>query len=214
VSLTIHPSTSGKNDVESLKQSLSLQDINGKISAINASQIELIGYKIAEGVANNLGPVSKARIAAHIMQKTGQKSNSDLRWTMIIGNMAMKSGNTKFLSDTDFVKFCSAAESSIKPTITDLFSKPDSFFESGIVFDISDSDCEPRGFLSIIAQKNSIDLTSIDIPSEYAIYLKLNKDLTLEKSELVFVITQTSEDVEFSRTIFTIEELEQQFQRS
>lgn len=218
MSLSTTPLTSAKNDVisskETVKQSLSLLDISKKISSINASQIELMGLKIAEHLANKLGPVCKARIAKQVDAKRGQESDIDLRLTMIHAAMAIKKGNTKFLSDTDFVKFCFVTSSSIKPAITDSFSKPNCFLESGIVFDISDSDHEPRGILSITAQKIGIDITSSDLPSEYAIYLKLEKDLTLAKSELVFVLIGTSEDVEFSRTIFTIEELEQQIHGS
>ncbi len=138
----------------------------------------------------------------------------DQRLTIIHAKMAMNSGNTKFLSDTDFVKFCLAAATSIKPIITDSFSRPNWFLESGILFEISDSDFEPRGFLSVSARKIGIDLTSCDVPSEYAIYLKLDKDLMLENPELVFVLIGTSEGVVISRKTFTIKELEQQFHDS
>jgi hypothetical protein len=213
-SLTVdHKSIALINPNESVKQSISPENIVKKISSIDALQIELIGHKIAEKIVNNLGPVGKAKVAQKInpKQKASEMTMMLMIQTMMHARMDMEQGK-QFLSEEEAFKFVMLALWPIKDKITDSFSKPDWFLEYGLYFQLSDY--EPMGVLSETAEKMGLNITLNDVPSKYYIYLKLDKELTNEKSDLVFVLTEKSNNVEFSKKTFTIKELEQEFNSS
>ena len=200
--------------VVTVAQPLTVQDIGKKISAIDAVQIELIGSKIIEQVMNNLGTVGKARVAQQIMQKRGASSSGPMdimmRMTMMHAKMDMEGGEAQFFSEKNAAKFLLSALWPVKEKIEKSFSRPDWFLEYGAHFQISNY--EPTGFLRETSEKTGIEVTINDVPSKYYVFLKLDKELTQQKSELVFSLTQKSDGVEFAQETFTLTELMQSFE--
>ena len=153
--------------------------------------------------------MGKERVLNQIMQKNKTLQNEFMD-TMIIQAMVrskrcVDEENVEFLSEEDSGNFSQVALHPIKEVITKAFSIPNEFFESGLCFKLSEY--EPRGVLKETAEKVGIKMTLVDVPPRYYVFLKLDEKLTKEKSELVFVLTAKSKNVEFSKKIFTISEL-------
>ena len=69
------------------------------------------------------------------------------------------------------------------------------------------SDYDPSDFISEAATKSGFELTLLDVPLKYFVELKLDKELTQQRRELVFVLSNTSDDIEISKSTFTLNEL-------
>lgn len=201
---------------ESVKNPLSIKEITEKLTSIDALQIELIGLEIANNVLNNLGPIGTARVMQKVMQKKGASMSGPMaiimRMNIKSAQEDIKEGKSQFLSELKAAEFLSLALHPIKDAITERLSTPDSFIQSGTLFKLSDYD--PAGFLKETADKMGLDITMNDVPNKYYVFLTLDKEATQEKSELVFALTERSQDVEFSNRKFTISELEQNFRSS
>jgi hypothetical protein len=223
--------------VRLLQPPLSTKEIGRKILSMTARDIELIGSQIINNAMNNLGPAGKARVDQEVMKVKGLSEDPmDIEpiGSQIINNavnnlgpaskarvdqetmkvkglsedpMDIEKGKSRFLSDEDTARFKLAALDAVKKEIAGSFSRPHQLIDGGLSFQVSGN--EPTGF--VLKAAVGIDLTLKDIPSRYYIHLKLDEKLTQEKSDLVFVLTETSEGVEFSKTSFTVRQLEQDF---
>jgi hypothetical protein len=133
------------------------------------------------------------------------------RIKMMLAKRDIKKEEAPFQSDIDMARFMQIALWPVIKKITDSFSTPLSFLEDGLEFQISDNG--PMGFVKETAEKFNIEITLDDIPRKYFVTLKLDENLTNytnEKSDLIFVLTEESEGIEFSKRTFTIKELEQE----
>ena len=201
------PSTHG----QSIPQPLSTHEINQRISSIDASHIELIGIKMIEPLIHNLGPVGKARVALEVMKikevPEGPMS-VDMCITMMCAKIEIEKGRGRFFSDEKASEFMREALWPVKQKIAESFSESD-FFKTALELQISDYN--PMGFVVGAAGRIRVLLTVNDVPIKYYLILKLDEQLTQEKSDLVFSLTEKSEGVEFSKQTFTVRELEEQF---
>lgn len=196
-----------------VKPPISVRHMKLDIEKIEDLQIELIGLQIALAVEKNLGYVGKARAAQLVMQKKGSAvsahENILFRQTMMHAKMEM---GKPFLSNIQAAQFQLGALWPIKKAIANSFSTAEQFLESGLCFKLSDY--EPMGFLKEVAEKIALELNLTHVPPKYYVYLRLDRELTQEKSDLVFVLTEESEGVEFTRKNFSLSELEQELSNS
>jgi len=186
-----------------------IQEIVGKISSIDAREIGLIGAKIIEKVVNNLGPLGKACVALELLKKGAPESYNRLPndIKIMFAKRHIEPAHPLFQSDTDEAKFMLLALWPVTRKISDCFSTPLGFLRDGLVFKVSD---EPTGFIKETARQLGITITLNDIPAKYYVTLKVDTKLPEENSDLVFVLTEESEGVEFSKMTFTIKELTQE----
>ncbi len=192
-----------RDSPESVEHTLSAEEIGESISSIDALKIETISTKIIEKVLNNLGFVGKVFVEKQVRQKKGL---AELPFPTTIPAVLE---NKPFLSNADTAKFFPAALLLVTTKISSAFSTSSNFMDSGLCFQISD--CEPMGFVHDAAKQTGIDLTSDHIPSKYFVHFKGDLEQTREKAEVVFVLTEESEGIEFSKSTFTIAELQQEF---
>lgn len=193
---------------------MSIANIREKITSITAEQIELIGVKIAKALVNNLGLGNKARIAQKTVQNSA-KPVDGMRIMMMrqaVTFAKLGDGKAQFLSDKDTAKFLAVSLELIKKDITASLSISDLFFEEGAYIELSDY--EPKGVLKKTAKQIGVKITQLEVPMRYYIFLKLDLELTHEKSDLVFSLTEKSEGVEFSKKTFTLKELEEELNAS
>ncbi|NGX38240.1 MAG: hypothetical protein K1000chlam2_01412, partial [Chlamydiae bacterium] len=161
----------------------------------------LIVYKIAQSILINLGTTAKARVEEQLKQKienldfvTHDKIDSD-NIPLLAGNVA------RGYTFTD-----------IKYQIKEMFSFcSQSFQRDGFPLEISKyhpnitfKEMAQLGVLQELAKENKLGLTPLEAPNKWKILLTLDKELTQEKAELVFSLTQTSNGIEFSKETFTI----------
>lgn len=193
-----------------LKKSLLSAEIEEKIRSIDALQIELIGGKIIERVMNNLGAKARCRILKEIAGKTLGYLSSPFNQMMMINSLRSAETAKPLFSEENTAQFMMCALSFVKQDIADSFSTPHSFIQFGRSFEISD--CSPRGFLAKTVREIGLQMGIDDVPVKYTVYLKLNKQLTEEKSELVFDLIDEFGEAEFPKETFTLNELSQQFE--
>lgn len=184
-----------------------------KISKINATQLELLGWRLASQILHNLGKVAKARIEPEVAQKKGAPlSEAQLR-TLEMGRMAAEKeveiSGIEFLSGSKSADFITAMLSLIKNAISKNFSTPSQFLTSGLDFKLSEHN--PEGILAETAKKIRIDINMNQVPIRYYIHLRIDKALSQQQSKLVFSFTEESDGVEFDKHTFTVEQLEQDF---
>ena len=192
------------------KPTLSSREIVEKLSSINAEQIELIGTQIVQKVLNNLGPVRKLKVALKVSEAKGEPMNGIEQATLLLSaKQAISNGKRQFLSKLDASRFVMTALWPVKSAIRESFSTPSAFLRDGLFFQLSDY--EPEGFLAETAEKMGIALNFTDVPTKYCVRLKLDNELTNEKSDLVFSIIEQSHGVIFPETYFTVKELEEKF---
>ena len=196
--------------IESLEQKDPLCE---KISSIRAGQIELIGMRIENRIFAGLDPINKARITQQVMQKKGEKSGPEHTMMLLAMMDVSNQESQQFFSGTiDTSKFRNTMLWSVTGAIKNTFSNPMMFLRFGERFQLSDYD--PMGVLKEALNRSGIDVTLMNVPPKYDVCLKLDQELTQQKSELVFTLIKISEGIEFSRENFTIEELEQEFYSS
>lgn len=194
---------------QSSEMGISLKEILDKISKITDKTIELIGAKIVSVIPGRLGAANKNQVEFEIGSK-GKGFDHPIRIMMLRMMLTQaKAGkkNTKQLFSLDQLgQFYIKALQPIKSEIAAAFSNSSLFEEFGLYFKLSDD--EPMGILAQMSKELNLDITMLDVPQKYQIHLKLDPELTKQKSDLVFAMTEESDGVEFSRTTFTIEELE------
>jgi hypothetical protein len=97
----------------------------------------------------------------------------------------------------------------IKEAIVKSFATPLGFLRDGLSFQLSAN--EPTEMVKRIAQVVALDINLFHVPAHYRIALHIDALLSQEQSELVFSLTESSENIELSKRTFTIESLEQKF---
>ncbi len=190
-----------------------------KISEIKAEQIELIAMDLIFQIPPHLGAVAKANIDIKTIQRNGTGCHSfGWRESMMVMmqdtslEQVVQQENPDFFSHTEFEDFTALMLPPITACIQKLFSIPLSFLDDGMSIQLSDYG--PEKILSDVCKKMDVEITAADVPRKYHIQLNLNKEFSQELSTLVFVLIQKSNGVEFSKRIFTIEELEAEYVHS
>lgn len=192
---------------------LAINEIQKKISSIDALQIEWIGREIGWGILNSLGPVNQARIAQKVAQvrskEEGPHADMMRRLELVAARSAIDAGKGLFLSETDASQFLLAILWPMKEQIRNAFAFPENFLSRGTSFKISDY--EPVGVVKEVAKKMGMQLTLLDVPLRGYFTLKLDQARTQEQSELVFSLIQQSDGVVFETQTFTLKALETKF---
>lgn len=193
-----------------LQHPLSTKKIVDRIRSITAPQIDLISSAITESILNHLGPIGKARVAMEVNEiKGGVNSGPEADMLELIlrrADMEMASGRTQFFPEIRRAKFHLVALARIKEEITHHFSHPNFFLETGMFFQISDY--RPSKFLDGILKDAGMKLTMMEVPTGLSLLLKLDHELTMRQSELVFEYSESSEGIEFFKKTFTLNGLE------
>ena len=199
---------------------LSNSDIVEKIRSITADECALITLLIVQRIMQNLGPIAKAHIGHQVMLSVPDHDLLRMLSTpeqigarveeLIAAVKAMKAKRTFFFKDQDQArKFTMASRRPVQNKIVDSFSSPHEFLEDGTCIQISDY--EPSSFLKQLFQEINKEVTQQDVPVQYWINLKIDTLETQQRGELVFSLTATSENIEFSKEIFTLDELQKNF---
>ncbi len=192
---------------------LSPRQLEAKIAALTAEEIELISEKMAEKIVNQLGPIKAARINAQVVKAKGDselKLNTKLLHARLVMNHLSEYKSKPFLSDSEAVKLFGVTSSLLSALITHDFSTPSNFLQSGMHLRLSDY--EPETILNTCARKVGIDLNLTNVAAKWHLDLKIDQELTQRESVLVFLLLETSAGVEISRQTFTIGELEAAFE--
>lgn len=179
-----------------------------KIRSISAEQIELVADHIAEQIASNLGIVRKDAIDRMIAQKKGTTNKLELLMLLMQKDDAQKiksDGKISFFKDEQYYKFVINISKSIKEAITENFSTPSTFLEKGLFFKLSDY--HPIGILAKTAKEIDTAILPTELPLRYTIHLFLNQTLSQQQSKLTFDLVEKSDNYEFSKKSFTIDEL-------
>jgi hypothetical protein len=198
---------------------ISPRQMEAKIAALTAEDIDLLSEKMAEKIVNQLGPIKAARINAQVVKVKGysEEMSTKLLHVRLVMNHLSEYKSKPFLSDIEAVKLFGVTSSLLSALITHDFSTPQTFLQSGMHIRLSDH--EPETILNTIAQKVGIDLNLTNVAAKWHLDLKIDQELTQRKSDvyfthrcnLVFLLLETSAGVEISRQTFTIGELEDAF---
>lgn len=206
--LGFSPTSHVSMEIEEKK--VSSNNIEKMIASVDALQIELIGSKICEKIVNNLGTVPRARIMQQVVKEKDFADHFSKMVFLMATHAAdedMEKGK-RFLTEDQAGSFLLYLLWPVKDLITGGFSRPHHFVKAGVTFEISDY--EPTEMINKIAKKIGVEITLVQVPHKYSIYLKLDEKLTSEKSQLVFNLIGVSQGVEVSKETFTINELEEE----
>lgn len=190
---------------EGAKPPMSVEVMSGMVGSINATQIEIISAKIAEGVVERLGPRGKllaTQAVAFIKQSNGEELDKSEIAAQELGDQY---NDEQFLTNRRMVELKIGAIELLKGIITSSFSTPRKFTEEGASFVLSGD--EPQGFIKEAAVICRIPLEMPHIPPSYVVKLELDKEGT-DEEELVFVLTESSSGIKVTKKCFTIQELE------
>jgi|GEM_PF-1731435 len=189
--------------------SLSSHQMEAKIRALTAEKIELISEKMAEKIVNQLGPLKVARINAQVIKAKGDSDelSTKLLHVKLVASHLSEYKSKPFLSDVEAVKLFGSTSQLLGASITHEFSMPQDFLKSGMHLRLSGY--EPETFLNTVAQRVGISLDQTNVAANWHFDLKIDQELTQQKSDLVFLLLETSTGVEISRQVFTVEELEE-----
>ena len=178
------------------------------IRKITAHQIELIGSTIANRILFNLGTARQYFIAQNIrLKEEAPLSQPELLLMQVqqtAAKIELEKRGINFLSQEKAAIFLQAILLPIKEDIAKALSSPEVFLEYGLEFSLSDY--EPVGILADTAKQTGIQINITHVPPKYCTTLRLDKALSQKQSKLVFTLTETSMDTEFSKLTFTLDE--------
>jgi hypothetical protein len=192
---------------------LSLHQIETKIGALTAEEIFFVSAKIAEKIVNQLGPIRTARINAQVIKEKGQTDEliTRLLHARLVSKHLSELKSKPFLSDEEAGKLCLAITRLLQIEMTREFSMPQVFLEAGVHLPLTDD--EPQTMLKAAVGKVGIDLNMTNVAYQWHLDLKIDQEVTQQKSNLVFALLETSAGVEISKKLFALGELEKEFNK-